>query len=132
MTWQYMLDTDSVSYALRGHGQVAARILQYRPSELCISALTLAELRFGADKRGSRKLHRLIDIFAEGVTPLPFDAEAATHFGRLAALLAARGTPIGSLDALIAAHAIAQKVILVTNNAKHFGRVTGLRCENWV
>lgn len=132
MTWQYMLDTDSVSYALRGHGQVADRILQHRPSELCISALTLAELRFGADRRGSRKLHRLIETFAEGVTPLPFDAEAATHFGRLAALLAARGTPIGSFDALIAAHAIAQKVILVTNNAKHFGRVTGLRCENWV
>ena len=132
MTWKYMLDTDSVSYALRGHGKVAAHILEHQPSELCISAITLAELRFGADKRTSKKLHRLIDTFTDSVTPLPFDADAARHFGRLAADLAGRGTPIGGFDAMIAAHAVAQKVILVTNNAKHFARVTGLRCENWV
>lgn len=127
-----MLDTDSVSYALRGHGNVAARILEHRPSELCISAITLAELRFGADKRRSRKLHRLIDVFTDSVTSLPFDSDAAAHFGRLAADLAARGTPIGGFDAMIAAHAVSRKVVLVTNNARHFGRVAGLRCETWV
>lgn len=128
---KYMLDTDTVSYALRGQGGVGSRLLQHRPSELCMSAVTLAELRFGADKRASRKLHRLIDTFAASVTPLPFDAEAAAHFGRLASSLAAKGTPIDGFDAMIAAHAIAQQVVLVTNNAKHFARVAGLRCENW-
>lgn len=132
MSWKYMLDTDSVSYALRGHGNVAARILELRPSELCISTITLAELRFGADKRRSRKLHRLIDAFIDSVAPLPFDAAAAGQFGRLAADLAGRGTPIGGFDAMIAAHAVSQKVVLVTNNARHFGRVSGLRCENWI
>src|SRR5436309_135807 len=56
----YMLDTDTVSFALRGQGRVAARLLEHRPSELCISSITLAELRFGAEARRSRKLHRLI------------------------------------------------------------------------
>jgi tRNA(fMet)-specific endonuclease VapC len=132
MTRKFMLDTDSVSFALRGQGNVASRILEHKPSELCISSITLAELRFGADKRKSRKLHQLIDTFAESVTPLPFDADATAHFGRLAANLASRGTPIGGFDALIAGHAIAQKLVLVTNNAKHFGRVSRLRCENWL
>lgn len=132
MIWKYMLDTDSVSYALRGHGSVASRILEHRPSELCISAITLAELRFGADKRRSKKLHRLIDAFTDSVTSLPFDSDAAGYFGRLAADLAARGTPIGGFDAMIAAHAVSRKAVLVTNNAKHFGRVSGLRCETWV
>jgi len=132
MSWRYMLDTDSVSYALRGQGNVAAHILQHRPSELCISAITLAELRFGASKRDSRKLQRLIDTFAESVTPLAFDTDAADSFGKLAADLANRGTPIGAFDAMIAAHAVSQKLVLVSNNTKHFSRVTGLRCENWL
>ena len=131
MTWKYMLDTDSVSYALRNHGNVGARILEHKPSELCISAITLAELRFGAAKREPKKLHKLIDTFAESIMPLPFDAQAADHFGHLASTLAARGAPIGGFDTMIAAHAIAQKLVLVTNNTKHFSRVSGLKCENW-
>ena len=132
MTRRFMLDTDSVSYALRGQGKVAAHILEHRPSELYISARTLAELRFGADKRDSKKLHRLIGAFIESVATVAFDKDAAAHFGRIAAALAGRGTPIGSLDAMIAGHAVAQRSVLVTNNPKHFGRVPGLRCENWL
>ena len=59
----YMLDTDTVSFALRGRGAVASRLLEHRPSEICISSITLAELRFGAEARRSRKLHGLIDTF---------------------------------------------------------------------
>jgi len=127
-----MLDTDSVSYALRGEGNVAARILQRRPSELCMSSVTLAELRFGAHKRGSRRLQRLIDTFVASVAPLPFDAAAADGFGRLAAELALKGTPIGAFDAMIAAHAISQKLVLISNNVRHFSRVANLRSENWL
>jgi tRNA(fMet)-specific endonuclease VapC len=132
MSFAYMLDTDTVSFALRGHSNVGARILTHKPSELCMSALTLAELRFGADKRGSRKLHRLIDTFAASVCPLPFDAEAAVVFGRVTASLVSKGTPIGTLDSLIAAHAISSKLVLVTNNTKHFARVPRLAHESWV
>lgn len=126
-----MLDTDSVSFALRGEGKVAARILEHVPSELCISAITLSELRFGADKRGSRKLHRLIDSFIHAIDVAAFDAAAATSFGRVTTLLHTRGTPIGDFDALIAAHAVALGVTLVTHNTKHFARVAGLKCESW-
>jgi tRNA(fMet)-specific endonuclease VapC len=131
MTLKYMLDTDSVSFALRGQGHVGTRILDHKPSELCISAITLAELRFGAHKRDSKKLHKLIDTFAESVAPQDFDIDAADEYGRLAADLAKRGTPIGAFDAMIAAHALALKLILVTNNEKHFRKVPRLKIENW-
>lgn len=127
-----MLDTDSVSYALRGHGQVGARILEHRPSEICISAITLAELRYGASRRGSRKLHELIDAFTANVAVMPFDEACAAHFGVIASGLAERGSPIGEYDALIAAHAVALELTFVTNNVKHFARLAGLRVENWV
>lgn len=127
-----MLDTDTVSYALRGEGRVAARILDHRPSELCISSITLAELRYGAHRRQSVKLHGLIDAFISNIPALPFDDTCAGHFGALAAELAARGTPIGNLDVLIAAHAIAADATLVTNNVKHFARVRALSVENWL
>jgi len=126
-----MLDTDTVSYALRGHGNVGGHILEHKPSELCISAVTLAELRFAADKRGSRKLHRLIDTFVNSIVPLAFDAPAAAQLGRLASTLASKGLPIGGFDAMIAAHAVANELSLVTNNEKHFRRIAGLRCVNW-
>jgi tRNA(fMet)-specific endonuclease VapC len=129
---RYLLDTDSVSYALRGQGDVGERIKKQRPSELCISAITVAELRFGADRTGSRKLHGLIDVFASALEVAPFDDVAAAEFGRIASLLAERGTPIGEFGVLIAAHAVALRCTLVTNNARHFAKVPGLSLENWL
>jgi len=126
-----MLDTDSVSFALRGQGRVGAQILEHRPSELCISAITLAELRFGAQRRNSPKLHAAIEAFSSNIAVLPFDEICATHFGLLGAELQARGTPIGEFDVLIAAHAMAVDATLVTNNVKHFTRVHKLKVENW-
>ncbi len=128
----YVLDTDTVSFALRGAGNVATTLLTKRPSQIAISSLTLGELRFGAEKRKSRKLHKLVDVFAETVEIIPFDAAAANHFGKLCALLERRGTPIGTIDTMIAGHARALDRVLVTNNGKHFGRVPGLKLENWL
>jgi tRNA(fMet)-specific endonuclease VapC len=127
-----MLDTDTVSYALRGQGRAASRILSHPPSALCLSSITLAELRYGADLRRSRKLHALIDHFIRPLTVAPFDSAAADRFGPVAAALAHAGAPIGGFDTLIAAHAIRLGLTLVTNNTKHFERVAGLRTENWV
>ena len=129
---RYMLDTDTVSFALRGQGRVAARLLEHRPSELCVSSITLAELRYGAERRRSRRLHRLISTFVDAIEIMPFDQSAASRFATVAAALARRGEPIGTFDTLMAAHALSQRLTLVTNNTRHFARVTGLATENWV
>lgn len=127
----YLLDTDTVSFALRGEGNVAESLLSRKPSQLAVSSLTVGELRFGAEKRKSKKLHRLIDSFLTGIGVLPFDLDAANHFGKLCAQLTRRGTPIGVVDTMIASHALALGRVLVTNNSRHFAKVTGLTLENW-
>ncbi len=127
-----LLDTDTISYAIRGHGRVAERLLDHRPSEIGVSAISVAELRFGAHKRGSRKLHRLIDTFLAPVVEVPFDSRAADRYGEIAAELRSRGEPIGMADAMIAAHALALGVVLVTHNLRHMNRVAGLQIEDWV
>jgi tRNA(fMet)-specific endonuclease VapC len=132
MTAEFMLDTDSVSFALRGHGRVGARIVEHPPSQICISAITLAELNFGAERRDSRKLRTLIERFARTIAVMPFDDECSASFGKLASKLVSKGRPIGQSDTLIAAHAIALGVTLVTNNEKHFKHVDGLKIANWV
>lgn len=127
----FLLDTDTVSYILRGQGPAAARLTAHQPSEVSISALTLAELRFGAERRRSRKLHGIIDAFTRTVAVLPFDGAAAAAFGRVQAALETKGTPIGTLDTLIASHALALNCTLVSNNLKHFSKVKGLKVVNW-
>lgn len=127
-----MLDTDTASFAMRGEGGVAHRILQHRRTDLCLSALTLAQLRRGASDRNSAKLHVLIDVLVGDLAVLPFDQNSADRYADLAANLARRGTPIGEFDTLIAAHALALDLTLVTNNVKHFQRVRGLKVENWL
>ena len=129
---RFMLDTDTVSYALRGQGAVGSRLTAHAPSEICVSAISLSELRFGAEKRGSKRLHHLIDTFVTTIEVVPFDAVSAALFGRLCSRLQSRGKPIGTLDTLIAAHAMALNLVLVTNNTKHMGRVPGLKTENWL
>lgn len=128
---KFLLDTDSVSFALRGHGNVGDQIRSHRPSEICISAITAAELRFGAERKASKRLHALIDAFIEGVEVEAFDQAAALEFGRLGNILAERGTPIGEFDVLIAAHAMTLRCVLVSNNVRHFSKVPGLIVENW-
>lgn len=132
MTLRFMLDTDSVSYAIRGFGRVGEKIVERRPSELCISAITLAELRFGVERRKSRKLDQAVAAFLSDIAVIPFDDVCAVTFGRIAAKLADGGVPIGEADTLIAAHALTLGLTLVTNNEKHFKRVAGLKIATWL
>lgn len=130
----FLLDTDSVSYALRGHGRVAEQLTRRNPSEVCISSITLAELEYGVRRRASRRLRRIVDAFVAGIDVRPFDEAAAVEFGRVATALQKRGTPIsqyGQYDALIAAHALSLQCTVVTGNLKHFSQVPGLKTENW-
>jgi tRNA(fMet)-specific endonuclease VapC len=129
---RYLLDADTVSYALRGVGQVAARILQHPPSDLCISSITLAELGFGAEAKRSQKLRRAIRTFAAEVAVVSFDRAAAERFAVIAAALARAGMPIGALGTLVAAQALSLGLTVVTNNVRHFSRVPGLKVENWL
>lgn len=128
---RYMLDADTVSYALRGQGLVAARLLEHQPSDLCISSVTLAELHFGAEAKRSQKIRRAIRTFTKDVAVVPFDAASAERFGVVAAALATRGQPIGVYDTLVAAQAVCLGLTFVTNNTRHFSRVPGLSVENW-
>ncbi len=129
----YMLDTDSASYLIRGkQPALDARIATVAPKHLCISAVTRGELLYGLNlKDGAQRLAQLIDQFLLRVRCLPWDEAAATQFAAIAAKLHKASTPIGSMDAMIAGHAVATGAVLVTNNARHFARVAGLKVENW-
>ena len=128
---RYMLDTDTVSFVLRGQGEVGPRLLEHAPSQICLSSISLAELRCGAEKRRSKRLHQLIDTFTKAVQVVLFDEASATVFGRVATALATKGAPIGTFDTLIAAHALSLNLTLVTNNTKHFQQVVGIKLQNW-
>ena len=129
----FMLDTDCASYLIRGKfPALDARVSALPPKQLCISAVTRGELLFGLHlKAGAHRLAHLIDQFLQRVQCLPWDDAAAAHFAAIAAGLHRAGTPIGSLDAMIAGHARATGATLVTNDERHFARVPDLEFENW-
>ena len=129
---QYLLDTDTCVDLLRGVRPVAEKLQTLTPDDCGISAITSFELFAGAARardpgRETQKVHKLVDVVEE----LPFDADAARRAGALRSELEEAGTPIGPYDLLIAAHALALELALVTANSGEFGRVAGLRLENW-
>jgi len=127
----YMLDTNTVSYFLRGHPVVTQKLVQTPMHALCISAITSGELWFGlARKPQAKKLHRAVVEFLQRVTVLPWDAEVARRYGPLRAALADGGITLGNLDMLIAAHALHANAVLVTNDAA-FSRTAALQVEDW-
>jgi tRNA(fMet)-specific endonuclease VapC len=100
---------------------------------LAISAITRAELRYGQRllPPGANKKHALIDAFLAEIPVLAWDYRAADRYGLVAADLRRSGQPIGCMDTKIAAHALAEDLILITNNTSDFEKVAGLRVENW-
>ncbi len=129
---KYLLDTNIVIYTMKNRPQQVKRRFQKHKDEMCISAVTLGELVFGAEH--SQEVERnLTDIEAlvARIEVLPLDTKAAYHFGQIRAALYAIGRPIGPYDMLIAGHARASGLILVTNNINEFERVPGLMLENW-
>ncbi|MBV8593717.1 MAG: type II toxin-antitoxin system VapC family toxin [Caulobacteraceae bacterium] len=127
-----MLDTNAVSYLVRApRAATRAKLSGYSDSDLCISAITEGELRFGLAKRpGAPAIARLVESFLARVEVLPFGSAAASRYGVLRAALVAAGTPIGDLDTLIAAHALSEDAVLVTSD-RALKRVVGLRVEDW-
>ena len=128
-----LLDTNIVSYIIRGTLPGAdARLVSAPADSLYLSAITRGELRFGVRKRPeARRLARLVEEFLIRVPSLDWNSGAADTYGGLRAELERRGTPIGNLDTLIAAHALSLDAILVTANRRHFAPVPGLKIEDW-
>ena len=131
----YLLDTDTASYIIKRHTTgIERRLQEVRPDAVAVSAITRAELLYGLQKVASKNgLHALVHAFLSAVRTLPWDEEAADQYAGIRHSLTVSGQPIGSLDMMIAAHAVATGTILVTNNTRHFEHVRPkLRLENWV
>jgi tRNA(fMet)-specific endonuclease VapC len=129
---RYMLDTNICIYVMKNHPPRLRERFERLTGNLCISSITLAELHFGAEKSARRhqnlqEVEQFIAGLGAGVFPT-----AAAYLGQIRAEAERRGRPAGLLDMLIGAHARAEGLILVTNNAREFSRLPGVQCENWL
>ena len=131
---RYMLDTNICIYIIKHKPEsVYTKLKKIQPEDVCISSITYSELSYGVEKSEQTDRNRLaLTLMLSNIDIETFDAVAAEEYGDIRARLEKAGTPIGSLDMLIAAHAKALGYTLVTNNGKEFSRVEGLRVENWV
>ena len=129
-----MLDTNICIYLIKQQPpSIIEHFLSHPVGDIGISSITVAELAYGVSK--SRHLSKNRHALEQFLAPLQvagFDQAAAWFYGRLRGQLEARGIPIGSMDMLIAAHALSLEVRLVSNNLREFQRVPGLCLENWV
>jgi len=129
----YLLDTNTCIYIInRRPAKVFEHFAGLHVGEIAISSITGAELTFGVAKSGSQRNQLALDKFLAPLEILPFDEAAMRRYGILRSDLERQGTPIGALDLLIAAHALALGATLVSNNLREFRRVKGLSLENWL
>ena len=128
-----LLDTNICIYIINAKPPaVLERFKRYRMGEIGLCSVVAAELAFGVAKSGSARNRQALAMFLAPLTVLPFDEAAVWAYGDLRADLERRGTPIGSLDTMIAAHTLSLQALLVTNNTREFSKVPGLRLDNWV
>lgn len=130
---RFMLDTDICSYVIRGtSAELDERIREQDPGALCMSVVTRAELLYGVKRKpGSARLERLVAAFLERVPSLSWSDDCADHYAEIRAGMERRGRTIGNLDLMIAAHARAVGLVLVSNNERHSGYVPKLMLQNW-
>jgi tRNA(fMet)-specific endonuclease VapC len=126
-----MLDTDISSYIIKRRPGSLIERFETHAQEICVSVITAAELLFGAEKAGRAKLAQEVEEYLKRLTILDWPDAATPHYARIRAVLECAGTPIGNMDLMIAAHAIAERATVVTNNIKHFSAVPGLKLEHW-
>ena len=128
-----LLDTNICIYIINTKPpEVLARFHQFRLGEIGLSSGVAAELAYGVAKSASARNRRALEMFLAPLQVVAFDANAVWVYGDLRADLERQGLSIGSLDTLIAAHALSLDAVLVTNNTREFSRVKGLKVENWV
>ena len=129
-----MLDTNICIYIIKQQpAAVLKRFLEYQIGDIGISSITLSELRYGVAKSTHQKKNtKALDEFITPLEVVFFDEEAAHVYGEIRANLEKAGTPIGSMDMLIAAHAVSLGIPLVTNNTREFVRITSLNVIDWI
>ena len=128
-----LLDTNICVHVINAKPPaVLERFRQHRMGEIGLCSVVAAELAYGVAKSGSARNRQALEMFLAPLIILPFDEAALWAYGDLRAELERKGTPIGALDTMIAAHALSQQSTLVTNNTREFARVPGLALENWV
>ena len=126
------LDTNICSYILRRHpASMIERFATLERSQLWLSAVVAAELRFGTVKLASPRFSAAVEAWLAGFEVHPWPLEATHHHAQIRAALEHAGQPVGAMDMLIAAHAMAQDSVIITNNARKFHRVPGLAVEEW-
>ncbi len=130
---KYLLDTNICIYLIRQHpASVIREMAKQQIGDVGLSSVTVAELHYGVAKSAQVERNRsALEQFLAPLVIVDFDVAAAAVYGTIRALLERRGTPIGSLDTLIAAHALSLDTTLVTNNEREFGRVPRLKLANW-
>ena len=131
---RYMLDTNICIYVIKHKPVTVFQKLQnINPEDVCISSVTYAELVHGVEKSAAVEKNRLaLSMLLANMEILDFDVDAADCYGKIRAALEKKGTPIGTLDMMIVAHAQSLGYTVVTNNVKEFSRVSALQIENWV
>jgi tRNA(fMet)-specific endonuclease VapC len=131
---KYMLDTNICIYIIKQKPtNVIARFKKIETSQIGLSSITFSDLLYGVLKSSNPEQNHI--ALAQFVTPLEilhYDDESAQYYGTIRTYLEKQGTPIGSLDMLIAAHALSNDCILVTNNEKEFNLVPNLKIDNWI
>lgn len=130
---KYMLDTNICIYIIKKKPVKVIEALKCTNiGDICISVITLAELEYGVEKSRQKERNKIALIsFLTPLEILPFTGNAAATFGEIRAALEKKGEVIGAYDLLIAAHALSENLILVTNNTGEFNRVPGLSLQNW-
>lgn len=130
---RYLLDTNICIYVINSRPrQVLKRFRREPLGSIGISSVSAAELAYGVVKSGSSKNREALEMFLAPLEILPFDEAAIWHYGELRSTLEKQGQVIGPMDTMIAAHALSNRVTLVTNNTRELSRVGGLSLENWV
>ncbi|WP_024672644.1 type II toxin-antitoxin system tRNA(fMet)-specific endonuclease VapC [Pseudomonas syringae] len=130
---KYMLDTNICIFTIKNKPTSVREAFNLHHGQLCISAITLMELVYGAEKSSSPERNlAVVEGFAARLEVLPYDSDAAAHTGMIRAELARAGTPIGPYDQMIAGHARSLGLVVITDNLREFRRVDGLRVDDWV
>ena len=127
----YMLDTDTVSFLVKRNPAVIRNLIKHEDDEICISAISYAELCFGLEKKGSEKLFKEVSAITGKLSIISFDDSQSELYGKIRLQLEKSGTPLGDMDMLIAAAALSAGAILVSHNIKHFSKIRGMKVEDW-
>jgi len=130
---KFLLDTNICIYIIKKKPEkVIKRFLEYKPGDIAISSITLAELNYGIEKSSKPDTNTIaLKEFLQPLIIIDYLQRDTEAYGKIRMELEAKGTPIGAMDLLIAAQAVSRDLILITNNEKEFKRIKGIRIENW-